>query len=299
MIEPDKLDKCKQEISDWIKHKAKAASATTLLVHVTGGIDSAYAAWACANTGMDTVLVYTYVDSSGFPGDRVRKYSTWLGCRLVMVNLTPTIRSISGQYHIHAEASDRERKRTLKALAACAKTPALDYIAKCNNALIVGCHNRDEDFFMRSFHRRGSGTADIQPLGDLHKSEIYQLAESAMLPPEFLRADSTTDQYGGDETDPPDRDDELFITSKDVEWARIECEKWAKSHDCTFEDYVKSTWNSFFDGGEDFPEYFDDRQRKVMLVLIEKEKNTRYKSQLNVPRYEIPTLFRKEIDNDA
>lgn len=71
-------------------------------------------------------------------------------------------------------------------------------------SVVAGTTNRDEGAFIGFFGKASDAMVDIQPISDLHKSEVYSLAETFKAPPEV-----TEDAPRGDVWD--SRTDEQMI----------------------------------------------------------------------------------------
>ena len=94
-------------------------------------------------------------------------------------------------------------------LVSYARTPALYYAAALlaqegAPALVCGTTNRDEGAYLGFFGKASDGMVDLQPISDLHKSEVYALAARLGVPDVVLRAVPTGDTYDG-------RPDEVMI----------------------------------------------------------------------------------------
>jgi NAD+ synthase len=72
----------------------------------------------------------------------------------------------------------------------------LYYHAELRNYAVVGTGNKNEHD-LGFFVKYGDGGVDIQPIGHLYKSQIYQLAENLDIPEEIQLSTPTTDTYPG------------------------------------------------------------------------------------------------------
>lgn len=87
-------------------------------------------------------------------------------------------------------------------LASVVRTPALYYAAALLQAqgyssLVVGTTNRDEGAYLGFFGKASDGMVDMQPISDLHKSEVYALARYLGIPQEIIDAVPTGNVYDG------------------------------------------------------------------------------------------------------
>ena len=82
------------------------------------------------------------------------------------------------------------------------RTPALYYLASLQQqqqkkAVICGTTNRDEGAYIGFFGKASDGMVDIQVISDIHKSEVYQLAQFFQIPHEIQQAEPTGDTFDG------------------------------------------------------------------------------------------------------
>ena len=78
-------------------------------------------------------------------------------------------------------------------LASIVRTPALYFQAallqqRGYRSIVVGTTNRDEGSYIGFFGKASDAMVDLQPIADLHKTEIYQLAEYYKIP-EYITGD--------------------------------------------------------------------------------------------------------------
>ena len=64
-------------------------------------------------------------------------------------------------------------------------------------AVVCGTTNRDEGSYIGFFGKASDGMVDLQPISDVHKSEVYQLAELLGVPHSVRVAIPTGDTYNG------------------------------------------------------------------------------------------------------
>jgi NAD+ synthase (glutamine-hydrolysing) len=64
-------------------------------------------------------------------------------------------------------------------------------------SLVVGTTNRDEGAYIGFFGKASDAMVDLQPISDLHKSEVYALAEKLGVPKSVQEAIPSGDLYSG------------------------------------------------------------------------------------------------------
>ena len=87
-------------------------------------------------------------------------------------------------------------------LLSIVRTPAFYYAAALlqqngYKSLVVGTTNRDEGAYLGFYGKASDGMVDLQPISDLHKSEVYQLAEVLDIPQQITKANPSGDVFDG------------------------------------------------------------------------------------------------------
>lgn len=87
-------------------------------------------------------------------------------------------------------------------LLSIVRTPALYYAAamlqeKGFRSLVVGTTNRDEGAYLGFFGKASDAMVDLQPISDLHKSEVWALAKHLGVPKEVIEAPPSGDVFDG------------------------------------------------------------------------------------------------------
>jgi len=161
-------------ITAWIKNYAESAGIKSLVVGVSGGIDSAVVSTLCAKTGIHTISVALPIRQRPELHNLSLDHCFWLGgqfsnVRTEIVNLTrafDVFEETMGNYNSElAFANSRSRLRMM----------ALYQIAQSCSGIVVGTGNRVEDFGVGFFTKYGDGGVDISPIADLLKTEVWQL----------------------------------------------------------------------------------------------------------------------------
>ena len=88
-------------------------------------------------------------------------------------------------------------------------------ISISENGIVVGTGNKIEDFCIGFFTKYGDGGVDINPIGDLLKSEVYSLAKTLEIIKEIQLAEPTDRLWEDNRTD----HNQIGATYKEIEWA--------------------------------------------------------------------------------
>jgi NAD+ synthase len=212
-----------QQITAWIKNYAEQHNIRSLVVGVSGGIDSAVVSTLCARTGIHTIAVSLPIRQREDLHNLSLDHCFWLGnnyanVRTEIVNLTTTFdrfEEIMGNYSSElAFANSRSRLRMM----------ALYQIAQSCSGIVVGTGNKIEDFGVGFFTKYGDGGVDISPIADLTKSEVWQLGRQLGVDPRIIDAAPTDglwadgrvdqDQLGG--LSYPELERAMYLDEQDV-----------------------------------------------------------------------------------
>jgi len=75
----------------------------------------------------------------------------------------------------------------------------LYYHAEAMHRAVIGTpnkHEQEQGFFVKY----GDGGADVMPIGNLYKTQVYQLAEYLGIPESIIKRTPTTDTYSATQT---------------------------------------------------------------------------------------------------
>jgi len=209
------LSKTCNFIAKWIKEYSKKHGNKTLVVGVSGGIDSALTSTLCAISGVKTLLVSIPIHQRTQEVNNATTHMEWLekdysNIETMNIELTNLfeeyVSTIPLKYQCELGfANSRARLRMT----------ILYQMATKENGLVVGTGNKIEDFGIGFFTKYGDGGVDISPIADLTKSEVKELARFCQVDKKIMEADPTDGLWEDGRTD----EIQIGATYKDLEWA--------------------------------------------------------------------------------
>ncbi len=205
------------------KLKEKAGERHDFVVNISGGIDSSVAAKLCDLTGIRTHYLILPCESTESEIDRAKELcstSETMGC--TVIDLKPTFDQLVKD--ITKTWSDDTDKLSLGNLKARLRMSTAYFYSNNYNSLVIGTDNYVESY-LGYFTRYGDGGHDINPLGDLYKSEVFELGKYLGVPKSILRAPPSAGLWEG-QTD----EDEMGMTYDEIETAM----KWLESDEWTY-----------------------------------------------------------------
>jgi NAD+ synthase len=174
------------DIDRWIKDYYYVHALESLVVGVSGGIDSAVVSTLCAKTGLPTYVVRMPLESSHQNtrlSDLHAQYlaDTYDNVTNVQVELSSAYDSLLHSINWWSEAQQFDKKEFTSDELANANTKSrirmvtLYQIAGAKKGIVVGTGNKVEDYGIGFYTKYGDGGVDIAPIADLYKTEVREL----------------------------------------------------------------------------------------------------------------------------
>ena len=201
-------------ITDWIQTYAQQAGMTSLVVGISGGIDSAVVSALCARTGLHTVAVTMPIRQRPDLHDLSMRQGAWLcnefdNVRHDIIDLTTVFdefeNRLSTYNNLLGFANSRSRLRMV----------TLYQIAQSVGGLVVGTGNKVEDFGVGFYTKYGDGGVDISPIADCYKTEVWQMGRELGVLEDIIEAAPTDGLWDDGRTD----EDQLGMPYADLEVA--------------------------------------------------------------------------------
>ncbi len=250
-------------IAQWLTGYAKNSGMDGFAVGISGGIDSAVTSCLCARTGLKVWAIHMPIYQEKDQVQRAVRHMEWL-CRsfpgvtahdLDMTDMFAGIfQGLPGdvQKDDLAMANTRSRLRML----------ALYAFAGHHHLLVAGTGNKIEDFGVGFFTKYGDGGVDLSPIGDLTKSQVYEIGKALGVSQEILDAAPTDGLWEESLTD----EQRMGASYPELEWAMA------------FESLP---------AGEKEAAVLQERQRQVLAIYRRLHKSTLHKIS-PIPVCEIP-----------
>ena len=189
-------------IKDWILNyiNSMPKQATSLVIGISGGIDSSVASTLCAMTGTKTIVLTMPIKQISSQHDLSLKHEKWLKNKFKnieshTIELDEVFKSfrskLSGFDNEHGLANSRARIRMT----------TLYQVAAANNGIVVGTGNKIEDFGVGFYTKYGDGGVDISPIADCTKTEVWELGKELGILEEIIQAQPTDGLWDDGRTD--------------------------------------------------------------------------------------------------
>ena len=189
-------------ISNWIKTYVDQmpSKAQSLVIGISGGIDSSVSSTLSAMTGIKTIVLTMPIRQKDNQHDLSLKHQEWLKKKFKNVeahtiSLDKLFESFSSTLNKfdneHGFANSRARLRMT----------TLYQVAAANKGIVVGTGNKVEDFGVGFYTKYGDGGVDISPIADCNKTEVWQLGKELGILKEIIDAPPTDGLWDDGRTD--------------------------------------------------------------------------------------------------
>jgi len=189
-------------ISNWIKNYADQmpSKAQSLVIGISGGIDSSVSSTLSAMTGLKTIVLTMPIKQIENQHDLSLKHQEWLvknfknveAHTISLDKLFETFSSTLNKFdNEHGFANSRARLRMT----------TLYQVAAANKGIVVGTGNKVEDFGVGFYTKYGDGGVDISPIADCNKTEVWELGKELGILKEIIDAPPTDGLWDDGRTD--------------------------------------------------------------------------------------------------
>ena len=194
----DRISYIKSWILDYCKSMPKKPD--SLVVGISGGIDSSVTSTICALTGKKTIVLSMPINQIKEQQDLSLKHQEWLKGKfknveshlVILDNLFKSFKNSLSEFdNEHGLANSRARLRMA----------TLYQVAASNNGIVVGTGNKVEDFGVGFYTKYGDGGVDISPIADCTKSQVWEMGKNLGVLEEIVKAQPTDGLWDDGRTD--------------------------------------------------------------------------------------------------
>jgi len=203
-------------ISNWILDYSNKNNFSSLVIGISGGIDSAVTSTLSARTNLQTHVVTMPILDHQTLNNRGNNHVDWL--KKNFKNITHhhiDLSKVFGEFqdklgsnnseHGYANSQARLRMTTLYQIAAS------------NNGIVVGTGNKVEDFGIGFYTKYGDGGVDISPIADCLKTEVWEMGKELGINQEIIEADPTDGLWTDGRTD----EQQVGLSYEEIEEAML------------------------------------------------------------------------------
>ena len=185
------------KIGEFLKERLEIAGMEGYVLGLSGGLDSAVAAYLCKRAGINLyVLMMPYGQTMEMTGSALRANEVIIGCGLekksVTIDIKPACEKANDRRkeyaekfpstHPHAQANFRLASENRRARQ---RMIELYDFGQVHRLLVLGTDNLDEHC-LGYFTKYGDGGSDVEPLQFCLKSEVRKLGKALGVPESIL-----------------------------------------------------------------------------------------------------------------
>ena len=203
-------------IKDWILNYVNLMpkKAESLVIGVSGGIDSSVTSTLCAMTGLKTIVLCMPIKQKSTQHDLSLKHKEWLKKNFNNVeDYTVSLDELFNSFK--SSLSDFDNDHGMANSRARLRMTTLYQVASASKGIVVGTGNKIEDFGVGFYTKYGDGGVDISPIADCNKSEVWELGKELNILKEIIEADPTDGLWDDGRTD----EGQLGLSYKELEEA--------------------------------------------------------------------------------
>lgn len=212
----------KGRIVNWLQeYVLENPSVKSLVVGVSGGIDSAVVSTLCAETGLPTYVLsmplYSSHDNDKLSDDHTKvleaKYPNVTRIRVELSSVYDKfVHSVNWWTDTNEYTSNNLANANTKSRL---RMVTLYQVAGTVGGIVVGTGNKVEDYGVGFYTKYGDGGVDIAPIADLYKTEVWELGKHLGVDQRIVDAPPTDGLWEDGRTD----EDQIGVSYADLEEA--------------------------------------------------------------------------------
>ena len=189
-------------ISNWIINYVEnmPTKAESLVIGISGGIDSSVSSTLSAMTGLKTIVLSMPIKQKSHQHDLSLKHQEWLVKNFKNVE-AHTINLDELFLAFNASLSKFDSEHGMANSRARLRMTTLYQVAAANKGIVVGTGNKVEDFGVGFYTKYGDGGVDISPIADCNKTQVWELGKELGILKEIIDAPPTDGLWDDGRTD--------------------------------------------------------------------------------------------------
>jgi len=208
----ERINYIKSWILDYCKLMPKQPD--SLVLGISGGIDSSVTSTICALTGKRTIVLSMPINQIKEQHSLSLKHQEWLKNKFKnveghLVDLDNVFKSFK------TSLNKFDNKNGLANSRARLRMVTLYQVAASNNGIVVGTGNKVEDFGVGFYTKYGDGGVDISPVADCTKTQVWEIASKMSIIQDIIKAQPTDGLWDDSRND----ERQLGLTYKQIEEA--------------------------------------------------------------------------------
>jgi len=218
-----------ERISRFLKTNFERTRARSFVIGMSGGLDSSVAAALCSQAVRGSKILGLWIQEQQTLNPRslqdAESVAEMFGIKLMKVDMTPC--SIAASRLLRPK--NQELRIPWGNVKARLRAAILYYYANAGNGLVVGTGDKSE-IMLGYFTKYGDGACDIQPLADLYKTSLRELARFLKLPARICSKPSSPELWPGQTAE-----NELGLSYEKLDLVLWGLERWMSAREISEE----------------------------------------------------------------
>ena len=193
------LDARRERITDFITETVENAGADGGVLGLSGGIDSTLTAYlavdALGTDGLHGLVMPSEVNEEENMSDAER-VARELGIDYDVIGIEPVVESFLDAFPGEIDASSEPAKTAVGNVRVRTRAVLNYFVANRENRVVLGTGNRTEAL-VGYFTKYGDQAVDCNPIGNLYKSQVRQLARQMGVPDDLVDKTPTAGMWTG------------------------------------------------------------------------------------------------------
>jgi len=203
-------------ISNWILDYSNKNNFSSLVIGISGGIDSAVTSVLSARTNLQTHVVTMPILDHQTLNNRGNNHVNWLKENFTNISHHHIdLSKVFGEFQNELGSNNSEHGYANS--QARLRMTTLYQIAASNNGIVVGTGNKVEDFGIGFYTKYGDGGVDISPIADCLKTEVWNMGKELGINQEIIEADPTDGLWTDGRTD----EQQVGLSYEEIEEAML------------------------------------------------------------------------------
>jgi NAD+ synthase len=214
-------DETVERIVRFLRTHTERIGARRLIVGMSGGLDSSVTAALCAKAvGGKRTMGFCLPEEETRNRRSIQdahEVARKFGIRFKILDMTLLVQAVASLLHTSLSKESAIPRGNLKARL---RAMILYYHANTSNGLVVGTGDKSE-IMLGYFTKYGDGACDIQPIADLYKSSVRNLASQLEIPRRIFSKPSSPELWPGQIAE-----DELGLPYSKLDMVLWRLERW-------------------------------------------------------------------------
>ena len=200
-LSDDELETTHDHVTEFIRDTVDAAGAEGAVLGLSGGIDSTLTAYlaveALGEDGLKGLVLPSEANTDENMGDAER-VAEELGIEYEVIEIQPIVDAfLDAHPDVTEDNATEEPYRTAAGNVSVRTRGILNYfVANVENRIVLGTGNRSETL-TGYFTKYGDQAVDCNPIGNLYKQQVRQLAARAGVPDDLVAKEPSAEMWVG------------------------------------------------------------------------------------------------------